>query len=75
MAWLFYVKLPERRLRTIRVFDAGDRLVRTYDGFVYKEGRPPIKEGGPPIPERFRVTSIPANSYTTFRIDPLDHTN
>lgn len=63
---LIYVQADDYTLRTIRVFDASERLVRVYGDFVFQN------QGGLPLPQMFKVTSIPANSHTRFRIEGLD---
>lgn len=63
---LVYVSTADSRLRAIRVFDADERLVRTYDGFIYGDGLHAL------VPKRFRVTAVPSASHTRFTIEELE---
>ncbi|HKE01663.1 MAG TPA: hypothetical protein VKE69_11680 [Planctomycetota bacterium] len=57
---LVYVDPVGRSVQTVRVFDAEQRLVRTYEDFLY--------DGAPELGRlrSFRVSSIPSASHTLF---------
>ncbi|MCH8147137.1 MAG: hypothetical protein IH987_03975 [Planctomycetes bacterium] len=62
---LLYIAPLSASVRALRIFDAEDLLVRTYDGFVFDNlgGLFPIKS--------FRAGSIPDESHTIFQIESV----
>ena len=52
-------------VRSVRVFDSRDRLVRIYEDFAYRQDAPLPRLTG------FRVTSLPTESHTVFRVEEL----
>ncbi len=60
---LAYVNAERLELRSLRVFDRRDRLVRDYGDFEYQES-----VGGRAL-SGFRVSTIPSGSHTVFRLE------
>ncbi len=60
---LAYVDAERLELRSLRVFDRRDRLVRDYGDFVYQQS-----VGGRAL-SGFRVSTIPSGSHTVFRLE------
>ena len=63
---MIYVQADNYGLRTIRVFDAAERLVRIYGDFGFEP------HGALPLPVTSSVTSIPTDSRTRFHVKGLD---
>lgn len=67
---LVHVGALDRRPRTLRVFDRGGRLVRTYSDFTFSASG----ESRGPAVRSFRVDSIASRSHTVVTIDRFELT-
>jgi hypothetical protein len=60
---LAYVDAERWELHSLRVFDSGDRLIRVYGDFAYRDSVEGRQLSG------FRVSTIPSGSHTVFRLE------
>jgi hypothetical protein len=70
MSALLYFEPVELLPRTIRFFDQGERLVRTYSDLLYSRARAGEGNGDLRLTS-FRVDSLPTESSTRCRLDSL----